>query len=216
VCVSEGLADAQRVLALAAAQPMIRPCLGLHPERADLEEARALEALARAQAAVLVGVGEVGLDYWLAQDEAGRAVQRQVLAIFVALARELDLPLNVHSRSAGHHTIAFLREQGAVRVLMHAFDGKASHALAGVEAGYVFSVPPSVVRSPQKQKLVRRLPLTHLLLETDSPVLGPTREARNEPANAAVSARAIAEIKGCRVEEVLEATTANARQLFRL
>ena len=61
---------------------------------------------------------------------------------------------------------------------MHAFDAKASQAVRGAEAGYLFSVPPSVIRSEQKQKLVRRLPLEALCLESDSPVLGPDREAR--------------------------------------
>jgi TatD DNase family protein len=214
LCVAEGLEDAAPVLALAAREPLVRACLGVHPERADLEAAHAMGELIREHAETLVGIGEVGLDYWLAEGEEARELQRTVLASFVALANELDVPLNVHSRSAGHYTIAFLREQGARRVLLHAFDGRASYAEAGLEAGYCFSVPPSVVRSPQKQKLVKRLPLASLLLETDSPVLGPDKTARNEPANVAISARAIAELKGLPLEEVLEITTANARRLF--
>ena len=154
------------------------------------------------------------LDYWLAKTEPERTRQRTVLSRFVALSNELGLPLNVHSRSAGHYTIDHLIESGAQRVLMHAFDGRASYALAGVEAGFFFSIPPSIVRSPQKQKLVRRLPLDALLLETDSPVLGPTREERNEPANVRVSAEAIAAIKDVPVDEVLEVTTRNAVALF--
>ena len=78
---------------------------------------------------------------------------------------------------------------------LHAFDGKASAALPAVEAGYFFSIPPSVVRSRQKQKLVKQLPLTCLLVETDSPVLGPEPGVRNEPANLPLAIRAIAEIK---------------------
>ncbi len=99
---------------------------------------------------------------------------------------------------------------------MHAFDGKAGHALRGAEAGYVFSVPPSIVRSPQKRKLVRALPLEALALETDSPVLGPEAGVRNEPANVALSVAAIAEIKGVPEAEVRAVTTATARRLFRL
>jgi TatD DNase family protein len=168
----------------------------------------------RRNAGSLVGIGEVGLDYWLAKESPEREIQREVLGRFAALSRELDLPLNVHSRSAGHYTIDLLQKAGAKRVLMHAFDGKAHYALAGVEAGFRFSIPPSIVRSQQKQKLVRRLPLSALLLETDSPVLGPTREERNEPANVVVSAKAIAEIKGCTVDEVVEVTSRNAAELF--
>jgi len=84
------------------------------------------------------------------------------------------------------------------------------------EAGYLFSVPPSVVRSDQKQKLVRRLPLQSLALESDSPVLGPERDQRNEPANLVFARDFIAEIQGISPERVDEVTTANARRLFSL
>jgi TatD DNase family protein len=97
---------------------------------------------------------------------------------------------------------------------MHAFDGKISAARAAVEAGYYFSIPPSVVRSRQKQKLVRHLPLSALLAETDSPVLGPDAGTRNEPANLAVALAAIAEIKGVTVEAVNTAVAANTKALY--
>jgi len=97
----------------------------------------------------------------------------------------------------GHERLAWalLLEHNAKKVQLHAFDGKASTALPAVEAGFFFSIPPSIVRSRQKQKLVKQLPLSCLLVETDSPVLGPSPDERNEPANAVVSLNAIAEIK---------------------
>lgn len=216
VVVAEGVQDAERVLDLCAERPMLRACIGVHPEYADLEAAARVIALIRERREALVGIGEVGLDRWLAKEESARAVQREVLAAFAALSRETGLPLNVHSRSAGRHVIDLLEGEGAERVLLHAFDGRAVHALRGVERGYLFSVPPSIVRSRQKQKLVGRLPLEALALESDAPVLGPTREERNEPANVLVAARAIAEIQGRALEEVLDVTTRNARRLFRL
>jgi len=103
---------------------------------------------------------------------------------------------------------------GAGRVLLHAFDGKASAAMAGLEAGYYFSIPPSVVRSVQKQKLVRHVPLERLLLESDSPVLGPTPDERNEPQNVWIACAEVARIKGLSMEEVARVTTQNARHLF--
>jgi TatD DNase family protein len=97
---------------------------------------------------------------------------------------------------------------------MHAFDGKASHAARAAEAGFVFSIPPSVVRSDQKQKLVRHLPLEALALESDSPVLGPDRTKRNEPANLVYSRDYIAQVHGVSPERVDKATTASACRLF--
>lgn len=197
------------------------PCLGLHPDR--FADDRPLPARStvdrviaqiRTHAARLAGIGEVGLDYWVTKDPERRRAQCALLEAMAALAAELDLALNVHSRSAGHYTLDLLIAAGARRVLMHAFDGKGAHALRGVEAGFLFSIPPSVVRSEQKQKLVRRLPLESLALESDSPVLGPHREARNEPANLTFARDYIAAVHGVSPERVDEVSSANACRLF--
>lgn len=214
LAVSETVADALLNLELARRYPIIRPCAGLHPTVVDLEAAAAMVEVIRTHRDQLAAIGEVGLDYWIVQEPERQETQRQTFRRFVTLSRELDLPLNVHSRSAGRHAIAFLREHGAKRVLLHAFDGKASAALAGVELGYYFSIPPSIVRSPQKQKLVRALPLDRLLLESDAPVLGPDPSARNEPKNVRLACEAIAQIKNLPLEAIASITTENARRLF--
>ena len=215
VAVGETLADARRNLELARAHPgMVLPAAGLFPTHLDPREAAAVEGWIRDHRLELVAIGEVGLDHWKVKDEAGRALQRSIFDRFISLAAELDLPLNVHSRSTGRETIALLLERGARRVLLHAFDGKVSTARPAVDAGYFFSIPPSIVRSEQKQKLVRSLPLSCLLLETDSPVLGPDRKERNEPANVVVSLRAVAEIKGIPEEAVARTVEENAVRLF--
>jgi TatD DNase family protein len=201
---------------------VLLPCLGLHPDRyADDRpppERREIDAAIgqiRAHAPALAAIGEVGLDHWRAKDPERRRAQAELLEELVALSLELDLPLNVHSRSAGRNALDLLIANGARRVLMHAFDAKASQAVRGAEAGYLFSVPPSVIRSEQKQKLVRRLPLEALCLESDSPVLGPDREARNEPANLAYARDFIARAHGVTAERVDRETTRNATALFR-
>jgi TatD DNase family protein len=214
VVVGEDLADARRGLELAGLHPELRPAAGLHPGRLDLRQAEELLDLIRRERRRLAAVGEVGLDHWVVQDEAARELQREIFTRFIELARELDLPLNVHSRSAGRPAIALLLARGVRRVQLHAFDGKASTALPAVEAGFFFSIPPSIVRSRQKQKLVRRLPLACLLAETDSPVLGPQPQERNEPANAARVVEAIAEIKGVHPAEARKALAENARRLY--
>ena len=221
--VGEDYEDSQRVLDVCARHsPTLSPCVGLHPDRfaedrpcPDDEDIEAVANCARDNGRRLVAIGEVGLDYWYVKTEERRAAQRACLERMAALANELGLPLNVHSRSAGRHTLDLLAGCGAQRVLMHAFDGKAGYAANAVEQhGYVFSIPPSVVRSPQKQKLVRRLPLEALALESDSPVLAPERGARNEPANLVHAVRCIAGLKGVSEDQVVEVTTQNARRLF--
>ncbi len=223
--VGEDAEDDQRVLEVCAKNPeVLRPCVGLHPdhfaedhEAPDEKAMDAVATLARTNRTQLAAIGEVGLDYWYVKTEERRAAQRTCLERMAALADELELPLNVHSRSAGHHTLDLLVSCGANRVLMHAFDGKASYAVRAAEQhGYLFSVPPSVVRSPQKQKLVRRLPLEALALESDSPVLGPERGIRNEPANLTHALRCIADLTGISEDQVREVTTSNARRLFGL
>ena len=221
--VGEDREDDRRTLELCARYPrMLSPCAGLHPDRfAEDREApddlaiEAVATFARTHRGRLAAIGEVGLDYWYVKSAERRARQRACLEFMVALAEELTLPLNVHSRSAGHHTLDLLIGCGAQHVLMHAFDGKAGHAArAADQQGYVFSIPPSVVRSTQKQKLVRLLPLDALALESDSPVLGPEPSVRNEPANLTHAVRCIATLKGVSEDRVRQVTTANAKRLF--
>ncbi len=214
VAVGETLEDAERTLALSQQHPLVKPAAGLYPTILDQEAAEAVVAFIRRHGEGLVALGEVGLDHWVVKEEVEWKIQEEILAKFVALSNELGVPLNVHSRSAGRHTLAFLRERGARRVLMHAFDGKASTALEGVRSGYFFSIPPSVVRSAQKQKLARQVPLEYLLLETDSPVLGPDPAVRNESQNVAVACQVVADLKGLSPEDVAWVTTENARRLF--
>ena len=214
VAVGETAADAHRNLELARSDPRIHAAAGLFPTMLDRDEAAAVEEILRRHRDDFVAVGEVGLDFWKVQDADGRALQEELFVRFVDLATELDLPLNVHSRSTGRRTIELLSERGARRVQLHAFDGRAAKARPALEAGYYFSVPPSIVRSQQKRKLVHRLPLENLLIETDSPVLGPEPEERNEPCNARISLREIAALKHLEEDEVRDAIVANTRRLY--
>jgi TatD DNase family protein len=214
VAVGETLADAERNLDLAEKFPMVKPAAGLYPTFLERDQAEKIHTFIRIHRAQLAAIGEVGLDHWAVKEEADRELQREIFKGFIHLSQELGLPLNVHSRSAGRHVVAMLLEEGATRVQLHAFDGKASAALPAVEAGYFFSIPPSVVRSRQKQKLVKQLPLTCLLVETDSPVLGPEPGVRNEPANLSLAIRAIAEIKSLPEQSVAEAVSQNTARLY--
>ncbi len=214
VAVGEDLLDAERNVSLSKMYPQVRAAAGLYPTHLDLDQAVAVREFIRNQREQLWAIGEVGLDFWKVKGEAGRERQRDIFAAFIDLSLILDLPLNVHSRSAGRHAIDMLLQRGAKKVQLHAFDAKASTAKAAVDAGYFFSIPPSVVRSRQKQKLVKQLPISCLLLESDSPVLGPDPQKRNEPVNTLAAANAIAAIKAMSVEAVLDATLENTCRLY--
>ncbi len=214
VIVSENMADARRNLALARIHPELFPAAGLYPTHLDVTAADEMVAFIKKEHTRLVAIGEVGLDFWAVREPEEKEIQKQIFCRFIDLSLKLDLPLNVHSRSAGRHAVAFLLEKGAKRLQMHAFDGKFGAAMPAVEAGFFFSIPPSIVRSRQKQKLVKQLPLSCLLVETDSPVLGPNTGTRNEPVNAVVSLEMIAQIKSLQPQAVAEAVLENTRQLY--
>ncbi|KAI9140969.1 hypothetical protein BKA69DRAFT_1077526 [Paraphysoderma sedebokerense] len=175
----------------------------------------------------LVCIGEIGLDYsphilsspfnppGYSQDEI-KSIQKDVFKSQIEVSQELNLPLNIHSRSAGHHAISTLRECNQIEysAVLHAFDGNVKYALAGVQHGYMFSVPPSIVRSDSFKKLVKNVPLTHLLLETDAPALGPTKGTDNTPENLIVSLKEVAKVKGVSMEIVNQMMVENTAKVF--
>ncbi|XP_065067885.1 putative deoxyribonuclease TATDN3 isoform X3 [Rhopilema esculentum] len=222
VAVCEFPKDFSIVLELSTRYPgFIHPCVGAHPVQegnrsVSLKEFEKTEEFVRQNAKLLVGIGEVGLDFtpYIIKSPKDKEIQREVFKRQIQLAKDFSLPLNVHSRSAGRPVIDILIQEGAKDVVLHAFDGKPSVAMKGVDAGYFFSVPPSVIRSEQKQRLIKQIPLANLLLETDAPALGPVKQERNEPKNIEISCREISKIKNISVAHVIEETTKNALRLF--
>jgi TatD DNase family protein len=199
VAIGENLSDARKNLMLADEHLMLLPGAGLYPTVLDLDQAAGICDFIRAESSRLACIGEVGLDFWKVKEEDDQELQREIFRGFIKLSNELELPLNVHSRSAGRHAIAMLLEEGGNRVQLHAFDGKASTALPAVEAGFYFS---------------GRLPVECMLVETDSPVLGPEAGQRNEPANVRISLETIAEIKEIPLEAVAESLFENTERLY--
>ncbi len=204
--------DCLKVLTVAD-QKYVFASLGIEPYQLDDYE-KVIELIQRYRGRI-VAVGEVGLDYYWGKRET-RQKQIEVFKEFIELAKRLDLPIIVHSRSAGKYAIDVLVEAKAERVVMHAFDGAASEALRGASKGFLFSIPPSVVRSEQKQKMVRRLGLENMLLESDAPVLGPERGVLNTPSNIRISAETISKLKNISFDRVVETTSENAKNLFKI
>jgi len=214
VAVAETLEDGEKNLALARCFAAVLPAAGLFPTCLEPARAEAVLAFITAHQPELACIGEVGLDFWKVQGEAEREIQRHIFSLFIAAAQTHKLPLSIHSRSAGRSAVAMVLEQGGAPAVFHAFDGKYATALPAVEAGCHFSIPPSLLRSRQKEKLVRNLPLSSLLIESDAPVLGPSPDRRNEPANCVLVIEAIAAIKGIAPQEVAEAVRENTRSVF--
>ncbi|XP_039388369.1 putative deoxyribonuclease tatdn3-A isoform X2 [Mauremys reevesii] len=202
----------------------VMACFGIHPIQGSADGHRSVTVQDLEPALPffekhkdkLVAIGEIGLDFtpWFVSTSQQREEQQKVFALQLDIAKQLDLPVNIHSRSAGRQTIAFLKEQGIRNALLHNFAGRPSVALEGVQAGFCFSFPPAVTRNDQRAKLIRQIPLENICLETDSPSLGPKKEERNEPEQIKISCQYIAAVKGLSVETVCEITTHNALKLF--
>lgn len=199
------------------------PAIGIHPVQrggrsARSEDVASISNFFEEHKDRIVAVGEVGLDYTPRYMNTSNAKEEQlaVLRHQIDLSHKYNLPLNVHSRSAGRPAIEVLRRSGAKNVLLHAFSGNVKSAQPAIQEGYFFSIPPSFAQSDAKIELVKRIPIEQLCLETDSPVLGPVRGQRNEPMNIIVSAKFIASVKNVCVEDVIRITTENALRLFPL
>jgi len=189
--------------------------VGYSPTTFNFAEIKEIQEFIRKNKEKIVGIGEVGLDYYWGKKEE-REVQKRLFEEWIFLAKEVDLPLVVHSRSAGKDALEFLLENPPQRVLMHAFDGKRSWAKKGEEAGFYFSIPTSVVHSIQKQKLVESLKIESMMLETDSPVLSPVKGERNEPVNLKYALEKVSSIKSFPQEEVAEIITYQTAKFFNL
>jgi TatD DNase family protein len=194
--------------------------VGTHPHEAAGETASDFDAMRRfASHPKCVGIGEAGLDchYNFAPPEAAKRVFRGQ----IALARELGLPLVIHTREAEDDTAAILKEemgQGTFSAIMHCFTSSRALAETALDLGLMISFSGVVTfkNSGELRAIARDVPLDRILVETDAPYLAPVphRGRRNEPAFVAATARVIAEAKGLAPEALAEATRANTLRLF--
>lgn len=238
ICVSETAQDAEIALRLSATHaPLIQPAIGLHPERVVCLEEHEISAqlgslneLMVMHGTAIVAVGEVGLDFTprvlsrAPSLAAGKERQKIAFNTLIDIAKRHDLPLSVHSRGAGHHALDMLitaavasGDEMPPRACMHAFDGRPIHAERALNAlpnSLYFSVPPSIVRSDCFARLVRRVPLERLLLESDAPALPASQGTRNEPSEITRALHMIAALKGCSIEHTNTVLTRNTHTLF--
>ena len=161
----------------------------------------------------IVGIGEAGLDYYWVKDEKQRARQMEVFRIHIELAKKLKLPLIVHSRDGHDDTVAILDEYDYDRVLWHFF-GVKDRVDWLVEHKYRASFNTLLLRSKTHKKIVKKIPMELIMLETDAPWLGFGK--RNEPSAIVKVAGKIAEIKKMSFEEVWQTCGRNAMEFFKL
>jgi len=217
-----GPGDFGNALELARAYPgTVSATIGIHPHECARVPEDDWQASARlARDPLVVGVGETGLDYHY--DLSPRPVQQDAFRRSLAIARAAGKPVVIHVREADADCAAILRGEGVPEAggVIHCFTGDRQAARAYLDLGLFISVAGVVTfrNAGPIREAVRHVPRDRLLVETDSPFLAPAphRGRRNEPAWVARVAEKVAEIWGTTPEEVAEATTANARRLFRL
>jgi TatD DNase family protein len=220
VCVGTDLATSRAAVELAANHANVFATVGLHPHDASRldDEWDDLVALARDGARV-VAIGEAGFD--LHYEHSPRDAQARAFAAQVALARELDRALVIHTREAWDETFRVLDEVGVPpRTIFHCFTGgpvEAERALV-IGAYLSFSGIVSFKTADDLRAAAAIVPVAMLLVETDAPFLAPVphRGKRNEPALLPVVGAALAAARGETVAAVAEATNRNATRAFAL
>jgi len=166
----------------------------------------------------IVGIGEIGLDYHY--DHSPREIQRDVFVKQLQLAKELDLPVIIHSREAKRDTLEIVSGSGVNKGVFHCFSGDMDMAERAMALGFCISIagPVTFKNAKKLQEITAAIPDDFLLIETDAPYLTPEpfRGRRNEPAYLIHTAQAIAELRGVSLEDISRITTLNAIRLFRI
>jgi TatD DNase family protein len=224
--------DFRRAVAVAEKYENVYASVGIHPHDAKLYDDAAethLIELARSSEKVIAW-GEIGLDYYY--DHSPRDVQREVFRRQIHIAKELGLPIIVHSRDANDDTVVILTEAYSGKTenskletenspgIMHCFGGTAEIAKALLGLGFLVSFAGNVTfkKADELRDAARAVPLERLLVETDCPFLTPVphRGKRNEPAMVVHTARFLAELYGIGLETLADQTTKNFLHLFKL
>ena len=227
--------DFRRAVAVAEKFENVFASVGVHPHDAKLYDDRAEEHLIELvrSSHKVIAWGEIGLDFYY--DHSPRHVQREVFRRQIRTARELALPIIIHSRDADDETVAVLKEECSVQNenlkpegenagfgggIMHCFGGTPKMAEDLIKVGFVISFAGNVTfkKADALREAARVVPLDKLLVETDCPFLTPVpfRGKRNEPAYVVHTARFLAEFYGVEFETFAEQTTQNFLDLFKL
>lgn len=218
VCPGCDLESSRQSIALAERYPFLYAAAGYHPENlegvalGDVAQIRALCAHEK-----VVAVGEIGLDYYW--DEAPRDVQKEWFVRQLELAREMSLPVIIHSRDAAADTLEIMQSHArGLMGVIHCFSYSKELAREYVKMGFFIGVGGVVTfkNGRRLKEVVEDIPLSSIVLETDCPYLAPVpnRGKRNSSLNLPYVVKEIAEIKGISCEEVMAQTEKNAKILY--
>lgn len=164
----------------------------------------------------VVAIGEIGLDYHY--DHSPREVQQEVFRRQLEYAKEVDLPVIIHSREATKDTLYIIKESGVKKGVFHCFSGDMDMAKTAIGMGFHISIagPVTFKNAQRLREIAKVIPDEYLLIETDAPFLTPEpfRGRRNEPAYIVHTAASIAGVRGVAAEDIARITTLNAKRLF--
>lgn len=214
--------DFRRAVAVAEKYENVFASVGVHPHDAkfydDVAEAHLIEL---AKSEKVIAWGEIGLDYYY--DHSPRDVQRDVFSRQIRTARELNLPIIIHSRDADDETVEILTKEcsyNGFRGIMHCFGGTVAMAEALMEIGFLISFAGNVTfkKADNLRDAARVVPLDRLLIETDCPFLTPVpfRGKRNEPSFVVHTAQFLADLYDVDLETLAGQTTSNFLEFFGL
>lgn len=220
LCICTTLEEFDQVHRLALQFDNFWASAGVHPDNEGVREPTLEGLLALADLPRVVAIGETGLDYYRlnGRTEADMAWQRDRFRTHIRAGLDSGLPLVIHTRSSSRDTLEILKEEGASRGVFHCFTESMEVARAAVEMGFFISFSGILTfkSARELQEVARWVPLDRCLIETDSPYLAPHpfRGKTNSPAWVPYVAQQLADLKGCSLETVAQATTANFDRLF--
>ena len=214
--------DSESVTTIASQHKGVFAAVGVQPNHvAEADAADWQRIVAIASRPRVVAIGETGLDRY--RNCTPFALQEEWFDRHLTLAEELRLPVVIHCRDCEADIIEQLRpRKGPVRGVLHSFTGSTQHAAAFVELGLYISLAGMVTFSNKRLDTLRAaaatIPLDRILVETDSPYLSPhpVRGRPNQPSHLPWTAERLAAIQGLTPAEFAQATTSNAKRLFRL
>ena len=221
VNVGASLASCRRTVELMDRYDYIYGAIGVHPSKTgELDEENFGQLRRMCGAEKCVAIGEIGLDYYWKEPE--REIQKKWFPRQLQLAREVGLPVVIHSRDAARDTVDILESEkaGEIGGVIHCYSYTRETAKRFLDMGFYFGIG-GVLTFQNARKLreaVEYIPLDRIVLETDSPYLAPVpyRGKRNSSLNLPYVAAALAQVKGISEEEARRAAWENSLKLYRL